>query len=57
MSKIKFSEDMALVSTTQAIMCSDWCIYCFPKHNYAEFIYKGNSVCEKHLKKQHRKRK
>lgn len=32
-----------------------WCVSCYPTKEYAQFIYRGHSLCEKHLKKMREK--
>jgi len=33
-----------------AIMGSKWCVKCYPELELGYFIYKGESLCEKHFK-------
>ena len=35
----------------QGVMVSNWCVLCYPKQEYAVYIYKGNSLCFDHFKK------
>lgn len=40
-----------VLSVDKALMCSNWCVMCpidFKTREYAEVVYKGNSLCWKH---------